>query len=59
MVFVVHVGKLTLAISRIVSRNRILCETAFSVSDLLVIEALTIFCFASSSLFMSQLFPAL
>ena len=29
MVFLLHVGRLPLAISRIVSRNRILCETAF------------------------------
>jgi len=30
MVFLLHVGRLPLAISRIVSRNRILCEAAFS-----------------------------
>jgi len=29
MVFLLHVGRLPLAISRIVSRNRILCEAAF------------------------------
>jgi len=33
MVFLLHVGRLPLAISRIVSRNRILCEAAFSVDD--------------------------
>ena len=30
MVFLLHVGRLTLAISRFVRRNRILCEAAFS-----------------------------
>jgi len=30
MVFLLHVGRLPLAISRFVSRNRILCEAAFS-----------------------------
>jgi len=30
MVFLLHVGRLTLALSRFVSRNRILCEAAFS-----------------------------
>jgi len=30
MVFLLHVGRLPLAISRIVSRNRILCEAALS-----------------------------
>ena len=29
MVFLLHVRRLTLAISRFVSRNRILCEAAF------------------------------
>jgi len=29
-VFLLHVGRLPLAISRIVSRNRILCEAAFT-----------------------------
>jgi len=29
MVFLLHVGRLPLAISRIVSRNRILCEATF------------------------------
>ena len=30
MVFLLHVGRLPLTISRIVSRNRILCEAALS-----------------------------
>jgi len=30
MVFLLHVGRLPLAISRIVSRNRILCEATFT-----------------------------
>ena len=34
MVFLLHVGRLPLAISRIVSRNRILCEAAFRESML-------------------------
>jgi len=31
MVFLLHVGRLTLAISRFASRNRILCEAALDV----------------------------
>ena len=34
MVFLLHVGRLPLAISRIVSRNRILCEAAFTAAIL-------------------------
>ena len=32
MVFLLHVGRLPLAISQIVSRNRILCEVAFKLT---------------------------
>jgi len=35
MVFLLHVGRLPLAISRIVSRNRILCEAALTVIPVL------------------------
>jgi len=33
MVFLLHVGRLPLPISRIVYRNRIMCEAAFTDSD--------------------------
>jgi len=36
MVFLLHVGRLPLAISRIVSRNRILCEAALNLWVILV-----------------------
>jgi len=37
MVFLLHVGRLTLAISRFASRNRILCEAALRHLQLFVV----------------------
>jgi len=44
MVFLLHVGRLPLAISRIVSRNRILCEAAFSYKGIFQDELHSVSC---------------